>query len=65
MNNPQVLVADDHEVIQIPKNVKLFRMNPFDWWADHDLTSVPQHFADAHSPKVKLIPAEYRKLFWL
>lgn len=40
MNKLQVLDADDHEVMEIPNNVKIFRLNPFDWWAGYDLKSV-------------------------
>jgi hypothetical protein len=40
MNKLRVLVADDHEVVQIPNNVRIFRLNPFDWWAGYDLKSV-------------------------
>jgi hypothetical protein len=35
-----VLVADDNEVMHIPYRVKIFRLNPFDWWAGYDLKSV-------------------------
>jgi hypothetical protein len=40
MNKLRVLVADDDEVTQIPHDVKIFRLNPFDWWAGYDLKSV-------------------------
>ena len=40
MNELRVLVADDQEVMEIPHNLKMFRLNPFDWWAGYDLTSV-------------------------
>ena len=30
MNELRVLVADDQEVMEIPHNLKLFRLNPFD-----------------------------------
>lgn len=36
----RALTADDHEVMQMPRNVKIFRLNPFDWWAGYDLKSV-------------------------
>ena len=40
MNKLRMLVADDNEVMHIPHKVKLFRLNPFDWWAGYDLESV-------------------------
>jgi hypothetical protein len=40
MNKLRVLVADDHEVMQIPYNAKISRLNPFNWWAGYDLTPV-------------------------
>ena len=40
MNKLRVLVADDNEVMHIPYRVKIFRLNPFDWWAGYDLKSV-------------------------
>jgi hypothetical protein len=40
MDKLHVLVADGKEVMHVPQNVKLFRLNPFDWWAGYDLTSV-------------------------
>ena len=40
MNKLRVLVADDHEAMGIPHNLKIFRLNPFEWWAGYDLTSV-------------------------
>jgi len=40
MNKLRVLVGDDHEAMQIPHNVKIFRLNPFEWWAGYDLKSV-------------------------
>jgi hypothetical protein len=40
MNKLHVLVADDGEEKQIPHNVKIFRLNPLEWWAGYDLTSV-------------------------
>jgi hypothetical protein len=36
----RVPVADSQEAMKIPHDVKLFRLNPFDWWAGYDLTSV-------------------------
>jgi hypothetical protein len=35
-----VLVAHNNEVTHISYCVKLFRLNPFDWWAGYDLKSV-------------------------
>ena len=40
MNKLRVLVVDDNEVMHIPHKVKIFRLNPFDWWAGYDLKSV-------------------------
>src|SRR5580765_4545338 len=40
MNKLRVLVVDDNEVMRIPHKVKIFRLNPFDWWAGYDLKSV-------------------------
>ena len=40
MNKLRVLVADNNEVTHIPCRVKIFRLNPFDWWAGYDLKSV-------------------------
>jgi hypothetical protein len=40
MKKLRVLAVDDHEAIQIPHNLKIFRLNPFDWWAGYDLKSV-------------------------
>ena len=40
MNKLRMLVADDQEVMEIPHNLKIVRMNPFDWWAGYDLKSV-------------------------
>ena len=39
MNELRVLVAHDNEETQIP-HLKIFRLNPFDWWAGYDLKSV-------------------------
>ena len=35
-----MFVADDNEVVHILHDVKIFRLNPFDWWAGYDLKSV-------------------------
>lgn len=40
MNRLRVLVADHNEVMHKPHNVKIFRLNPFDFWAGYDLKSV-------------------------
>ena len=40
MDKLRVLVAFDNEVMHVPQHVKIFRLNPFDWWAGYDLTSV-------------------------
>jgi hypothetical protein len=40
MKKLRVPAEHDHEVMQIPHNVKIFRLNPFDWWAGYDLKSV-------------------------
>jgi hypothetical protein len=40
MNKLRPLVANDDEVMQIQHDVKIFRLNPFDWWAGYDLKSV-------------------------
>jgi hypothetical protein len=40
MNNLRVLVADEQGVMETPHDLKLFRLNPFDWWAGYDLKSI-------------------------
>jgi hypothetical protein len=40
MNKLRVLVADGQEVTEIPHNLKIFRLNSFDWRAGYDLTSI-------------------------
>ena len=40
MNKLRMLANDDHEAMQVPDNLKIFRLNPFDWWAGYDLKSV-------------------------
>jgi hypothetical protein len=40
MNKLRALVADEDEEAQMPHNVKIFRLNPLEWWAGYDLPSV-------------------------
>jgi len=40
MNKLRVLVADEDEETQNATQCEIFRLNPLEWWAGYDLTSV-------------------------